>query len=372
MHFAFIDIAYDYTVDRPDTAAPLGGTTTALCFLTRALRQAGHDCTLFNKVTSPASAHGITSYPLEALTTERSNPAYTAFIFCGRWTEWLVQHIAEASTVPLIAWMHESRFGLHLVPTLPQFHHVIFVSVWQAAINQASLFSHQTHDIIRNAINPAIAALFPPHHPITHLKKPQAVYIGSTPRGLLHLPRLWPVLHQSCPELTLQIYANPALSRDQTENAAFTEQLSSMAGVSHIGMVGQPELAQALHQASFYLGPNPYPETSCIALMEALAAGLCCFTTHRAALPETAAGFAQLCPISHPDDPDIFTQPFDYAAFIDRTLPIIRDRLAHPEQWETRLRQQVDHFQITGQWGDRATEWAQVCAKLNALLTKLN
>ncbi len=362
MHLAFIDIAYDYTVDRPDADQPLGGTTTALCFLTRALVAAGHACTIFNKVTAPASAHGVPSLPLEALEAERRNPAYDAFVFCGRWTEWLVAHVAEATRKPLLAWMHESRFGLNLVPQSAHFRHIVFVSDWQARINQPTLLPHQRAHVIRNAVNPRLAALFPPERRITQDKKPRAVYVGATPRGLLHLPALWPLLQAAQPELELQIFANPALGRDAAVNAAFAGQLRALPGVTHLGMVGQPQLAPLLEQASFFLAPNPYPETSCIALLDAAVSGLTLLATARAALPESAHGFAQLCPIAAADDPDLFTQPFDHAAFAAATAPLIADRLAHPEKWEAKLREQVDYYQTHYRWTDRATQWVRLLA----------
>lgn len=357
MHLAFVDITYGYTVDRPEAPEALGGTTTALCFLARALRASGHDCTVFNKVSALASAHGVPSLPLEALTAERANPAYDAFIFVGRWADWLVAHIAEAARVPLVAWMHESQFGLPLVPQMAAFNAVVFVSEWQAGINQSLLLAQQNRVVLRNAISPAIAALFPPDRAITANKKPIAVYVGATPRGLLHLPALWPLLKAARPDLTLQIFANPAPSRDANVNAALAAQLRALPGVTHIGQVGQPALAQALAEASFFLAPNPYPETSCIALMEALAAGLCAISTNRAALPETAHGFATLCPIAAADDPLLFIQPFDAAAFVTRALPVISDRLDHRDAWEARLREQVRTFQNHYRWSDRAAAW---------------
>lgn len=364
MHIAFVDIAYGYTADRPEADTPLGGTTSALCFLARALCMAGHDCTIFNKVETPARAHGITSLPLEALTDERTNPAYSAFIFCGRWPEWLVQLIAEGTRAPLIAWMHESAFGNNLVPALPQFHGVAFVSAWQHRVNQAFLLPHQRTAILRNALGSFYETMYAPDAAVVATKKPHAVYIGATPRGLIHIPAIWPMIHAICPELTLQIYANPALSHEPTINAAFAAQLRAMDGVTHVGMVGQPRLAAALHEASFYLAPNPYPETSCIAMIESMAAGLCCIATARAALPETAHGHATLLPIAAADDPHIFTQEFDDRAFADTAGAVIRDRLSHPKVWEPKLRQQIAYYQKHYLWRDRVAPWLDFITQL--------
>jgi len=363
MHLAFVDLASDYTVDRPDDSAPLGGTTSAVCFLSRVLREAGHDATLFNKVRQEATVSGVRSQPLERLTEERANPAYDAFIFCGRWTEWLVQHVAEGARAPLIAWMHESRFAPPLVPALPEFHNVVFVSDWQRRVNQSSLLPKQRVAVIRNAINPLSVKLFTPDASITAAKRPLAVYIGSTPRGVLHLPAIWPQLHGMFPNLRLRIFCNPAIRTDAAQNATLAAQLRAMPGVEHLGMVGQPELMENLAQASFFLAPNPYPETSCIALMEALAAGLCCIVTARAALPETAQGFATLVPIAAADDPELFVQPVDHAAFVAAARTVIADRLATPAAWEERLQAQRRHFLQQNQWHQRVTAWIEFVSK---------
>lgn len=364
MHLAFVDLAYDYTADRPDAPQPLGGTTSAVCFLARALQTAGHGATIFNKVRQVAAAHGVRSLPLEDLTAERANPAYDAFIFCGRWTEWLVQHVAEGASAPLIAWMHESRFAPPLVPALPQFSGAVFVSDWQQRGNQLSIFPGQRATVIRNAVNPLVATLFATDETITAIKQPVAVYVGSTPRGVLHLPAIWPQLRAAFPDLRLRIFCNPAIGQDAAQNAALAAQLRAMPGVEHLGMVGQPELLNDLREASFFLAPNPYPETSCIALMEALATGLNCIITARAALPETAQGFATLVPIAAEDDLELFTQPLDHAAFVAAARTVIADRLATPAAWETRLQTQRQHFLQHNQWAQRVPPWLDFVSSL--------
>src|ERR1700722_10277895 len=131
MRLAFIDIASGYGADRPDCEEAAGGTTAAACFLARALVKAGVSCTFFNKIRTVHTAYGIPSLPLESLVEGCKNTDYTAFIFCGRWVEWLVKLVRENSNAPLIAWMHESAFSPEFVPALEAFDGIAFVSEWQ-------------------------------------------------------------------------------------------------------------------------------------------------------------------------------------------------------------------------------------------------
>ena len=161
MHLAFIDFVYDYDAARPDTDEPLGGTTSAICFLARKLVKAGFACTFFNRATEPRQAHGIRTLPLHALSEEIDRTPYDAYIFCGRWTGDFVNLVRAHTSAPLIAWMHESAFMPPLTPALEAFDGVIFVSEWQQRVNQEAVLPHWKQTVIRNAMNPCVALSFP-------------------------------------------------------------------------------------------------------------------------------------------------------------------------------------------------------------------
>ena len=99
--------------------------------------------------------------------------------------------------------------------------------------------------------------------------------------------------------------------------------------------------------------PNTYPETSCIAVREALAAGCRVVTTALAALPETTAGFARLVPPGE-----------DRAAyrdgFVAATVAALEEGAAADlSALESRLRRQVDQVAAASNWPSLAGLWAE-------------
>ncbi len=55
MRLAFIDFVYHYDAARPDSGEPLGGTTSAVCFLAREMVKTGVECVFFNRRTDRAA-----------------------------------------------------------------------------------------------------------------------------------------------------------------------------------------------------------------------------------------------------------------------------------------------------------------------------
>ncbi len=366
MRLAFIDFIYGYDAARPDASEPLGGTTSAACFLARAMVNAGIECDFFNRIDAPREAFGIESHPLQSLSEKIADDAFDAYIFCGRWTADLVGLMRKNTKKPLIAWMHESAFAEPMTPALEAFDGVVFVSEWQRRINAASIKEHWACAVIRNAMNPAAQDLFQEGESVlaAKTKPPVLLYAGGFARGAFHIPLLLDEIRKVRSDFSVEVYCNLNPSRDAASDAAYIEWFKSRPNVAHVGMVGQRELIGRMKKAAVMIAPNPWPETSCIAMIEGLASGCDTVATARAALPETASGFARLVPIELQDEPKRFDMPLDLKKFAGEVLAALQERDEKPEEVESRLRRQINYFRDNYRWSQRVEPWVTFINKM--------
>ncbi|HEU0117728.1 MAG TPA: glycosyltransferase [Alphaproteobacteria bacterium] len=351
MHLVFVDIVYGYGADRPEADAPLGGTTSAVCFLARELVKAGHRCTFFNTIKEPQTSHGIEAQPLDRLIAVLADPDISAVIFCGRWKAEMVNVVRQATRAPLLAWMHESTFHPKLVPVADAFDGIVFVSEWQQRINQSQVPKHWKQAVLRNAMNPAA------ENAGDHAKAspPLLIYAGGAARGVFHLPPILEKLGQLQKNFDVEIYCNTNPSGDATQDEKYISFLRSLPHIKHVGMVGQRKLIERMKVASVFISPNPWPETSCIALIEAMACGLSSIITNRAALPETASGFARVIAIEDIDHPMRFDMPVPHELFAGAVSDAMND-LGTDDDIKKRSKQ-VAYFNAHYQWKQRVEAW---------------
>jgi len=145
------------------------------------------------------------------------------------------------------------------------------------------------------------------------------VYASMPSRGLTHVLQAWPTIHacmsQAGLNASLHVYygftqhdeqraANDREYRAWMESMRAALGRATSLGIHYMGMRSHSHLAQAMAESGFYLYPTAYPETSCIALMQAQAAGAIPITSRYqwSALPETA-GLFDLGPSPIPLDP---------------------------------------------------------------------
>ncbi len=319
------------------------------------MRAQGPEIHFFNTIQTPSNAHDIPALPIQHVLAAAAEPSYEACVCCGRWIPDLVRALRSLTRAPMIAWMHENLFDDQWVCALPAFDVALFVSEWQRKINDPALCPHWRTAVLRNAMNPLYAQMWGANEdPFTSKATvPLLLFAGDFARGAFHLGRLLELLDPMPQPWQIDIFCDANPNPNVPANVAYMSFLKNHRRVRHVGKVGQPRLAVAMKEASILCAPNTWPETSCIVLIEAMAAGLDCVTTNRAALPETASGFAHLIEIPDANDPRRLDMPFPY----DRFAAVLKERiLASSAAMPSHAAEQRAFFLKNYQWNARAVD----------------
>ena len=377
LRIAFLDLpGWDLHVLSPDTA-PLGGSQSAACYLARALAAQGHSVFFASGVSAPGRYAGVECIPLNSLTQGALGALQLDACVCllmGGFGVRLRQMLDPA--VRLVLWTQHASDqpavgNLRDSAERDAYDGVALVSDWQSACFQAAFgISPQRIAILRNAVAPAFLGLFPQAAPILHYKTtPPVLAYTSTPfRGLELLLEAFGRIGAAVPGTTLRVYSDMRTYRiapdeDQSEFGAVYEKCRQTPGVEYVGSIAQGELAQALREVSLLAYPNIFPETSCIAVMEAMAAGCRIVTSRYAALPETTGGFADLVDLPVTENGRLRREEY-VQRFVDAVVGALHQMRSQPGVVEAHLRNQVDFVNEAYTWPLRARQWADWLRRL--------
>ena len=266
---------------------PLGGTETAVIRLAEALDRLGHKVFVFTQIESP---------PL----TKPLFLPYRALQDIGE----VDVLIAVRELLPLFSgvrsklkyfWTGDSydqlqHLGLGDRRVIRTLTSLLAVSNWQAdRLCAISGYPRDRAYILKNGFAPHLFANNTPRNP----KK--LIYTSTPYRGLAHLPFIFNKIREEVPDAELHVFSSmrvydsanaPVAIADKAFEPVF-QKLRATPGVIHHGSVTQDKLAEALLSSSLMVYPNTFEETSCIAAIESLAAGVPVITSRRGALPET-------------------------------------------------------------------------------------
>jgi glycosyltransferase involved in cell wall biosynthesis len=229
---------------------------------------------------------------------------------------------------------------------------VVLVSEWQRAryADRFGLPSGRA-TVLRNAIAPAFENLFPDKESLARAKQADPLLLAytSTPfRGLDLLAGMFPLIPRPA---RLRIYSDMGTYLTGPVDSQFQalyEQCRATPGIEHVGTLAQPALAEALRAVSILTYPCTFPETGCIAALEAMAAGCAIVASDLGALAETTAGHALLV---NPGE--------DWSSFGARyltALDLVMASVLSPPSID-RLWNQVRFVNDTATWSMRAGEW---------------
>jgi glycosyltransferase involved in cell wall biosynthesis len=350
---------------------PLGGSESALCYLTEALALQRNEVFLLNNTSVPALSRGVQCLRAESQVLKSLKPLDAVVVQNSAGQAAGLRRLITGATL-LVLWTGHA----HDQPVMRPLHDpgerdaydgIAFVSEWQRGhfVQHFGIEPGRTA-VLRNGIGPAFRGLFADGESITAQKSwpPVLAYTSAPYRGLVVLLDVLPGIRSRLPGTRLKVFSslqgrNISAGVSEAELGRLYKLCESTDGVEYVGPVPQPVLARELRSVAALAYPSIFEETSCIAVLEAMAAGCWIVASDLAALPETTAGFGSLVPLV--DSPVV-----DYrSAYVEAATEVFK-RLAPPNtaEIETHLRRQVNHVNEACTWHILAKQWAQWLATI--------
>ena len=347
----------DYTVETPYQRG-IGGTESALCYVCVELAQRGHAVSLLTNTSAPGRYKGVECLNYKtSLTTDLINASDVVVVSneaCGR----TLKDQLKAKR-PLVMWNQHADDqpaieALEFTRERKAWSSIAFVSEWQRdQFCGIYWIDREKTRVMRNAISPAFAAVTPATPWFLSGEAPVLVYTSAPYRGLDVLLDAMPIIRAAVPDARLRVFSGTRIQEGGVENDPYAElyqRCASTEGVDYIGTVAQNELAAELSRAAALAYPSTFPETSCIAAMEAMAAGATILTTRSGALPETTAGFG------------VMVEPHEAASrlakeFAEMTIEALSAARRDPDAAAARRAQQIEFARKNYSWPARTLEW---------------
>jgi glycosyltransferase involved in cell wall biosynthesis len=156
-----------------------------------------------------------------------------------------------------------------------------------------------------------------------------------------------PLIHLDVYSST-QVYGDNFKSKNDDQFLGLYNQAAALKNVSYIGYKPNEFITDNLKNYHMFVYPNIWEETSCIAAIEAMAAGLYCITTDYGALFETCAEFAVYLPY----EKDFIKLAHTVASVVDAAANQL-----HEAGVKDHLKFQIDYTNRFYSWKLRANVW---------------
>jgi glycosyltransferase involved in cell wall biosynthesis len=344
----------DYTVETPYLRG-IGGTESALCYVSVELANRGHSVSLLTNASNPGRYRNVECLNYKtSLTPDLINAADVVVVSneaCGRQLK-----DEFRAKKPLVMWNQHaddqpSIEALEFTRERKAWTSIAFVSEWQREqFCNVYWIDRQKTRVMRNAISPAFAAATPAQPWFKAGEAPVLVYTSAPYRGLNVLLDAVPVIRSAISDMRLRVFSGSRTQHAETEYAELFRRCASTEGVDYVGTVPQGELAAELSRAAALAYPSTFPETSCIAAMEAMSAGASVLTTRSGAMPETTAGFGLMIE-PHDDEPRLAKE------FAQMAIDALAEARREPDCADARRTQQIEFARKNYSWSARALEW---------------
>jgi glycosyltransferase involved in cell wall biosynthesis len=366
VNIAFFDrIDWDYDVATPYERA-LGGAQSAQCYLAVALADRGHSVAMYTGATKPRVFRGVRSFSIKGMARDSFATCDVVIVCNGSATNCLPLRRMLPQRCRLILWSgyapdQPDLFELRRPEVRAGWDGIVCVSQWHAAEMQRHYgLDPNRVAVLRNAIGPAFENLFPDAGAMAKAKSsaPVLAYTSTPFRGLQVLLAIFPEVHRHDERVRLHVYSSMKVYGQDESNDAFTHlyaKCRSTPGIDYVGAIAQPLLAEALKSSLILAYPNTFPETSCIAVMEAMAAGMLVVTSDLGALSETTMGMGALVPPARiPQELPAFAR-----TYTDRLIAALEESRRDPRQFWAARWEQIRAVTTQCTWAIRAAEWEE-------------
>ena len=234
-----------------------------------------------------------------------------------------------------------------------KFHKIVFNSNWQqqAYVNHYGIpWSHGV--VLHNAVTPI------PTHEKPNDGTIRLAYWSTPHRGLNILVPVFSKLCEKFDNIELDVYSSFKIYGWEERDSQFEELFQACRDhpkINYHGSVPNEELKKNLEKTHIMAYPSIWTETSCIALMEAMSAGLLCVHSNLGALYETAANWTHM--YQYQDDLNVHANAF---------YQVLNSAIEN--YWDpaiqSRLMSQKAYADVFYNWDGRIQQW-------NALLQSL-
>ena len=302
MRIAFVDNSrWQYTVEAP-YQRPFGGSQSALCYLAVELARLGERITIFNGNQTTSENRNVELRNILEIEQTGYLNQFDVIVVLNRTIGRKLRRDGRIS-VPLVFWNqhnHDQQAvrGLARLNERKSWTRFAFVSEWQRTnFERRYWVPREKSRVMRNAVSPAFGRQAPAVPWFLTGEPPVLVYSSTPFRGLDVLLQAFPAIRAAMPGTRLRIFSSMEVyqvSADKDQYQGLYRQARAIDGVEYIGSVGQSRLATEFASAAALAYPSTFAETSCISVLEAMAAGAAVFTTRLGALPETTNGLASM------------------------------------------------------------------------------
>ncbi|HEX7557173.1 MAG TPA: glycosyltransferase family 4 protein [Leptolinea sp.] len=255
---------------------PLGGSETAALRLAETMRKIGHSVRI---ITDNEQLNGLTC---DVFISLRVWQVFHAGFFPGKVNYLWCQDDRDQK---LVEDLHKPEIA---IPLYNRLNGLFLLSTYQQVqwIRSLNLMVEK----IIPTTNGIPYEMFTVNKTTLRDRKPWAYYSSTPFRGLKLLLQAWPSIRQAVPQSQLHLFTSMKVynAEDSNEYMEMYTAARSLPGVHYHGSVGQAELRETAQKCRALAYPCTFPETSCIAAMEAMAAGCAVVSTSAGALIETA------------------------------------------------------------------------------------